>query len=108
MRYRPFGRTGWRVSVVGFGCWPMTGDRYGAIEDHEAVKAIFRGDNFRANVAVAERLRREVADPRGVPLSQNRPGLGARPPGRQHGAGGSPHAGRGGPWGEEIPAVRHA
>jgi aryl-alcohol dehydrogenase-like predicted oxidoreductase len=31
---------------------------------------IFRGDNLRANVAVAERLRREVAEPRGVPLSQ--------------------------------------
>lgn len=31
---------------------------------------IFRGDNFKTNVAVAERLRREVAQPRGVPLSQ--------------------------------------
>jgi aryl-alcohol dehydrogenase-like predicted oxidoreductase len=31
---------------------------------------IFRGENLRANVAVAERLRREVAVPRGVPLSQ--------------------------------------
>jgi len=31
---------------------------------------IFRGDNFRANLAVVERLRREVAEPRGVPLSQ--------------------------------------
>ena len=40
MRYRPFGRTGLQVSVVGFGCWPMAGDRYGAIEDDEAVKAI--------------------------------------------------------------------
>ena len=42
MRYRPFGRTGLSVSVVGFGCWPMAGDRYGAIEDEEAVKAIHR------------------------------------------------------------------
>jgi aryl-alcohol dehydrogenase-like predicted oxidoreductase len=42
MRYRPFGRTGLSVSVVGFGCWPMAGDRYGAIEDSEAVKAIHR------------------------------------------------------------------
>jgi aryl-alcohol dehydrogenase-like predicted oxidoreductase len=42
MRYRPFGRTGMQVSVVGFGCWPMAGDRYGAIEDEEAVKAIHR------------------------------------------------------------------
>ena len=42
MRYRPFGRTGLEVSVVGFGCWPMAGDRYGAIEDDEAVAAIHR------------------------------------------------------------------
>ena len=42
MRYRPFGRTGMQVSVVGFGCWPMAGDRYGAIEDDEAIKAIHR------------------------------------------------------------------
>ena len=42
MRYRPFGRTGLQVSVVGFGCWPMAGDRYGAIEDDEAVAAIHR------------------------------------------------------------------
>src|SRR6266545_961345 len=42
MRYRLFGRTGLKVSVVGFGCWPMAGDRYGAIEDGEAVKAIHR------------------------------------------------------------------
>jgi aryl-alcohol dehydrogenase-like predicted oxidoreductase len=42
MRYRPLGRTGLQVSVVGFGCWPMAGDRYGAIEDDEAVKAIHR------------------------------------------------------------------
>ena len=42
MRYRPFGRTGLKVSVLGFGCWPMAGDRYGAIEDDEAVKAIHR------------------------------------------------------------------
>jgi aryl-alcohol dehydrogenase-like predicted oxidoreductase len=42
MRYRPFGRTGLQVSAVGFGCWPMAGDRYGAIEDDEAIRAIHR------------------------------------------------------------------
>ena len=31
---------------------------------------IFRGENFRANLHVVERLRAEVAAPRGVPLSQ--------------------------------------
>src|SRR5262249_36034360 len=42
MRYRAFGRTGLQVSMLGFGCWPMAGDRSGAIEDDEAVKAIHR------------------------------------------------------------------
>jgi aryl-alcohol dehydrogenase-like predicted oxidoreductase len=31
---------------------------------------IFRGENFKQNVGVVERLRREVAEPRGVPVSQ--------------------------------------
>jgi aryl-alcohol dehydrogenase-like predicted oxidoreductase len=31
---------------------------------------IFRGENFKKNVAVVERLRREVAEPRGVSVSQ--------------------------------------
>ena len=31
---------------------------------------IFRGDNFRTNVGVVERIRREVAEPRGVSVSQ--------------------------------------
>ncbi|PYN91588.1 MAG: general stress protein [Candidatus Rokuibacteriota bacterium] len=31
---------------------------------------IFRADNFKTNVNVVERLRREVAEPRGVPVSQ--------------------------------------
>ena len=31
---------------------------------------IFRGEHFRTNLGVIERLRREIAEPRGVPLSQ--------------------------------------
>jgi len=42
MKYRQFGRTGLNVSVIGFGCWPMAGDRYGSIEDTEAIRAIHR------------------------------------------------------------------
>jgi myo-inositol catabolism protein IolS len=51
MRYRPFGRTGLQVSAVGFGCWPMAGDRYGAIEDDQAVKAIHRALDRGVNCA---------------------------------------------------------
>ena len=43
MERRAFGRTGLVVSAVGFGSWPMSGgDRYGAIEDEEAIRAIRR------------------------------------------------------------------
>ncbi len=40
MKYRRFGRTNEQVSAMGFGTWPMSGDRYGPIEDEEATKAI--------------------------------------------------------------------
>jgi aryl-alcohol dehydrogenase-like predicted oxidoreductase len=42
MRYRRFGQTGLEVSAIGFGCWPMAGDRYGSIEETEAVAAVRR------------------------------------------------------------------
>ena len=42
MEYRAFGRTGLRVSAMGFGSWPMSGDRYGPIEDEEAIRAVRR------------------------------------------------------------------
>ena len=50
MRYRPFGRTGLQVSVMGFGSWPMAGDRYGSIEDEEAIKAIHRSLELGVNL----------------------------------------------------------
>jgi len=42
MQERAFGRTGLQVSAMGFGSWPMSGDRYGPIEDDEAVRAVQR------------------------------------------------------------------
>src|SRR6266852_7493402 len=42
MQAREFGSTGVRVSQITLGSWPMSGDRYGAIDDTEAVKTIRR------------------------------------------------------------------
>jgi len=42
MERRPLGRTGLMVSALGFGSWPMGGDRYGAIDDAEGIRAIHR------------------------------------------------------------------
>src|SRR5919199_2657121 len=40
MQSREFGHTGVRVSPISLGSWPMSGDRYGRIDDSEAVRTI--------------------------------------------------------------------
>jgi aryl-alcohol dehydrogenase-like predicted oxidoreductase len=49
MRYRPFGRTGWQVSEIGFGAWQL-GGQWGAQDDAESVRvlhhAFAKGINF--------------------------------------------------------------
>src|SRR4051812_47502313 len=40
MKAREFGHTGVTVSPITLGSWPMSGDRYGPIDDTEAVKTI--------------------------------------------------------------------
>ncbi|MCM8812106.1 MAG: aldo/keto reductase [Candidatus Omnitrophica bacterium] len=49
MRLRPFGRTGWQVSEIGFGCWGLGGG-WGSRDDEEGRRAIRRalelGVNF--------------------------------------------------------------
>src|SRR4030088_1721641 len=42
MQEREFGNTGVRVSPITLGSWPMSGDRYGAIDDSAAVQTIRR------------------------------------------------------------------
>jgi aryl-alcohol dehydrogenase-like predicted oxidoreductase len=45
MQVREFGRTGLQVSPITLGSWPMSGDRYGRIEDSEAVRTIQRAQD---------------------------------------------------------------
>lgn len=39
MEYREFGRTGWKVSSVGFGAWAI-GGTWGPVQDEESLKAL--------------------------------------------------------------------
>jgi aryl-alcohol dehydrogenase-like predicted oxidoreductase len=50
MERRAFGQTGLSVSALGFGSWPMSGgERYGVIEDAEAIRAIHRALDLGVN-----------------------------------------------------------
>jgi aryl-alcohol dehydrogenase-like predicted oxidoreductase len=40
MQYRPFGRTGWNVSEMGFGAWAIGGDAWGQTDDSDAIAAL--------------------------------------------------------------------
>src|SRR5262245_48323273 len=48
MDYRPLGRTGLRVSVIGFGCWEVGGG-YGQIEEAEFARAVGRALDLGVN-----------------------------------------------------------
>ncbi len=40
MKYRTLGRTGLKVSEVGFGCWAIGGSSYGPTDDKESFLAL--------------------------------------------------------------------
>ncbi|MFO7177552.1 MAG: aldo/keto reductase [Pseudomonadota bacterium] len=76
MRYRPLGRTGFDVSVVGFGAWAIGGSSWGQTDDATSMatlhRALDRGVNFFDTADVygdghserlIARLRRERKDP---------------------------------------------
>ena len=42
MQYRNFGNSDLKVSVIGFGCWPMGGSQYGSTDDDEEVAAVHK------------------------------------------------------------------
>jgi aryl-alcohol dehydrogenase-like predicted oxidoreductase len=76
MKYRSLGRTGWKVSEVGFGAWAIGAD-WGAVDDQDSIAALERaidsGVNFIDTADVygdgrSERLVREVRRRRREPL----------------------------------------
>jgi len=49
MHLRAFGRTGLKVSEVGFGSWGIGGQAYGAVEKKQALDALARAQDFACN-----------------------------------------------------------
>lgn len=50
MEYRELGRTGWKISAIGFGAWAIGGDVWGTVDDKESMATLHRaldlGINF--------------------------------------------------------------
>ena len=76
MQYRELGRTGWKVSTIGFGTWAM-GAEWGAVDDRESLAALHRaldqGVNFFDSADVygdgrSERLLAQLRDERSEPF----------------------------------------
>lgn len=76
MEYRELGRTGWKISTIGFGAWAIGGDAWGDTDDAESLRTLHRavdlGVNFFDTADVygdghserlIARLRRERSEP---------------------------------------------
>src|SRR4030042_950955 len=48
MQYRELGRTGWKVSTLGFGAWAVGGD-WGSVDDTESLVALNRAIDLGVN-----------------------------------------------------------
>ena len=49
MEYRELGRTGWRVSAIGFGAWAIGGDAWGRTDDAESLRSLHRAVDLGVN-----------------------------------------------------------
>ena len=49
MEYRTFGKTGWKVSAVGMGCWAL-GGQWGAVEETQALATVHTALDVGINV----------------------------------------------------------
>jgi aryl-alcohol dehydrogenase-like predicted oxidoreductase len=49
MEYRELGRTGWKVSSIGFGAWAIGGDAWGNTDDAESLRTLHRAADLGVN-----------------------------------------------------------
>ena len=49
MDYRPLGRTGWKISSVGYGAWAIGGDAWGKTDDAESMRSLHRAVDLGVN-----------------------------------------------------------
>jgi len=49
MEYRTLGRTGWNISVIGFGSWGIGGDAWGPTSDQDSLAALNRAIDLGVN-----------------------------------------------------------
>ncbi len=49
MERRPLGRTGWNVSVIGFGAWAIGGDAWGKTDDAASIRTLHRAIDLGVN-----------------------------------------------------------
>ena len=49
MEYRQLGRTGWNISVIGFGAWAIGGDVWGRTDDAESLRALHKAVDLGVN-----------------------------------------------------------
>src|SRR5437870_5326437 len=49
MEYRTLGRTGWNISVIGFGAWGIGGDTWGSTDDQTSLAALNRAIDLGVN-----------------------------------------------------------
>jgi len=49
MEYRTLGRTGWKVSTIGFGAWAIGGDAWGQTDDRQSLATLHRAIDLGVN-----------------------------------------------------------
>ena len=50
MEYRSLGRTGWKVSTIGFGAWGIGGGEWGPVKDEESMAALHKAIDMGVNL----------------------------------------------------------